>query len=43
MSHLGHSRPNLPIRAMSAIALIATKLRTSPVIRFVPQADMAGS
>ena len=33
---MGHSRPNLPIRAMSAIALIATKLPTSPVVRFVP-------
>ena len=36
MSQLGHSRPNWPIRAMSVIPLIATELRTSLVVRFVP-------
>ena len=37
MSAMGHSRPNWPIRATSAIPLIATELRTS-LVRFVPQA-----
>ena len=39
MSVGGHSRPNWPVGAMSAIPPIATELRTSLVVRFVPKAE----
>jgi hypothetical protein len=33
----GHSRPNWAIRLMSGLLLIATELRTSLEVRFVPE------
>jgi hypothetical protein len=40
MTAVGHSRPNWPIRVMSAIPLIATELRTLLVVRLVPKGDI---
>jgi hypothetical protein len=36
MSGLGHSRPNWAMRAMSGLPPLATELRTSLEVRFVP-------
>jgi hypothetical protein len=36
MSGWAHSRPNWAVRAMSAFHPIATELRKSPEVRFVP-------
>jgi hypothetical protein len=40
MSHLGQSRPNWAVRAMSGLSPLATELRTSLVVRFVPLPDI---
>jgi hypothetical protein len=41
---MGQSPPNLAIRAMSGLALLATELRTSLlVVRFGPTSDIAGA
>jgi hypothetical protein len=40
MSKIGHSRPNWAVRAMFGFPPIATELRTSLVVRFVPNPDM---
>ena len=40
MTVVGHSRPNWAIWATSAFPLIATKLRTSPDVRSVPDSDL---
>ena len=40
MSHLGHSRPKWAVRAMSGSPPIATELRTSLEVRFVPRAEV---
>jgi len=39
MSHSGQTRPKWPIRPMSALTPIATKLRTSQEVSFVPTRD----
>jgi hypothetical protein len=39
MSQLGQTRKSVLVTAMSAFAPIATKLRTSREVRFVPQTD----
>jgi hypothetical protein len=36
MTEMGHSRPNWTVRAMSAFLPLATELRTSLEVRFVP-------
>ena len=36
MSEVGQSRPNWAVRAMSGLPPIATELRTSREVRFVP-------
>jgi hypothetical protein len=41
MSLLGHSLPKWAARRMSAFPLIATELRTSLEVRFVPKAEVA--
>jgi len=41
MSELGQTRKSAFATAMSAVAPIATELRTSREVRFVPEADMA--
>jgi hypothetical protein len=44
MSPVGHSRLNWSLYAMSGLPPIATELRTSLVVRFVPPiSDMAGT
>ena len=40
MSGWGHSRPNWAVSTMSAFLPIATELRTSLEVRFVPNADI---
>ena len=40
MSQLGHSRPNWAIRTMSGLLPLATELRTSLEVRFVPIGDI---
>jgi hypothetical protein len=40
MSVVGQSRPNLAIPAMSGLLPIATELRTSWEVRFVPIGDI---
>ena len=39
MSLWGHSRPKWSVRAMSGLPPLATELRTSLVVRFVPNPD----
>jgi hypothetical protein len=39
MSEMGHSRPKWAVRAMSGLPPVATELRTSMVVRFVPKPD----
>jgi hypothetical protein len=40
MSQMGQSQPNWAARAMSGLPPIATVLRTSQVVRFVPMGDI---
>jgi hypothetical protein len=40
MSLLGQSRPNWAVGTMSGLTSPATELRTSLVVRFVPDSDM---
>lgn len=41
MSEMGQSQPNWAARAMSGLPPIATVLRTSQVVRFVPDSEVA--
>src|SRR5450631_2232473 len=41
MSAVGHSRPNWAMRAMSGLPPLATELRTSLEVRFVPTTDLS--
>jgi hypothetical protein len=41
MSQLGQTRKSALVTAMSAFPPIATKLRTSREVRFVPNSDIA--
>ena len=43
MSESGQSPPNWAARAMSGFPPLATELRTSLVVRFVPEADIIKS
>jgi hypothetical protein len=40
MSESGQSLPNWAVRAMSGLSPLATELRTSLVVRFVPLAEV---
>ena len=40
MSHMGQSLPKWAVRAMSGLPPLATELRTSPEVRFVPEAGI---
>jgi len=40
MSLMGQSLPNRTVRATSGLPPLATELRTSLVVRFVPKGDM---
>jgi hypothetical protein len=40
MSHEGQTRPNWMVRATSVMPPIATELRTSLEVRFVPKGDI---
>ena len=39
-SEMGQTLPKWVVRAMSGLPLLATELRTSIVVRFVPRTDM---
>ena len=41
MSELGHSRPKWTVHPTSGLPPLATELRTSLEVRFVPSADIA--